>query len=168
MAEELNYSKEEPAKKKYKSEKSTMYSFVRFYNRTARFVDVVWLNYEGLGVKYVTLKPKQFVDINTFVGHPWIFRDSQTGEKMVTQMKDVYEPERWTGEQQHAMPQRKLVSITIPGRFFFLRQSAAQQPRHEVPGDCLITRSISMDLMPEMVSLSVLQHQIPIKHGKFH
>ena len=123
MAEELNYSKEEPAKKKYKSEKSTMYSFVRFYNRTARFVDVVWLNYEGLGVKYVTLKPKQFVDINTFVGHPWIFRDSQTGEKMVTQMKDVYEPERWTGEQQHAMPQRKLVSITIPGRFCFLLNS---------------------------------------------
>ena len=50
----------------------------------------------------------------------------------------------------------------------FLRQSAAQQTRHEVPGDCLITRSISMDLMPEMISLSVLQHQIPIKHGKFH
>ena len=54
--------------------------------------------------------------------------------------------------------------------FFFLRQCAAQQPRHKVSDDCLITRSISMNLMPEMVSLSVLQHQMPkfhIKHGKF-
>ena len=40
-----------------------------------------------------------------------------------------------------------------------------------MPGDCFITRSISMDLMPEMVSFLVSQHQMPkfrIKHGKFH
>ena len=51
--------------------------------------------------------------------------------------------------------------------FIFFKAIQPQAARHVVPGDCFITRSISMDLMPEMV----LQHQIPkfrIKHGKFH
>ena len=40
-----------------------------------------------------------------------------------------------------------------------------------MPGDCFITTSISKEVVPEMVALSVLQHQMPkfcIKHGKFH
>ena len=45
----------------------------------------------------------------------------------------------------------------------FLRQSAVQQPRQEVPGDCLITWSILQELVPGMFLLPVLQHQIPIK-----
>ena len=39
-----------------------------------------------------------------------------------------------------------------------------------MPGDCFITKSISMERVPEMVSILVLQHQIPkfrIKPGKF-
>lgn len=54
--------------------KSVISSFVRFVNRTQRHVDIVWLNYEGARVRYKTLQPEQFVDVNTFVGHPWIFR----------------------------------------------------------------------------------------------
>ena len=46
--------------------------------------------------------------------------------------------------------------------------SLPQVVRCVVPGDCFITRSISKEVVPEMVSISVLQHQIPIKHGKFH
>ena len=54
---------------------------------------------------------------------------------------------------------------------FFLKQSSPQGSRHVVPGDCFITKSISMNLMPEMVSFLVSQHQMPkfrMKHGKFH
>ena len=40
-----------------------------------------------------------------------------------------------------------------------------------MPGDCFITRSIPKEVVPEMVPLLILQHQIPnfrIKHGMFH
>ena len=93
-------------------------SLVRFVNRTTRKVDVVWLNYEGMGVKYRTLNPGEGVDVNTFVGHPWIFRDNITGEKLVVQANEVFEPEAWAqnGNGNTWPLQRKHVAITIPGK----------------------------------------------------
>ena len=57
------------------------------------------------------------------------------------------------------------VYVSHLGFFKAIRPQAA---RHVVPGYCFITTSISKEVVPEMVPLSVLQHQIPIKHGKFH
>ncbi len=87
-------------------------SFVRFVNRTIRQVDVVWLNYEGIGVHYRSLTPNQWVDVNTYVGHPWIFRDSETGDKLVVQLQEVFEPPHWNAQNP---PTRKIFNITIPG-----------------------------------------------------
>lgn len=39
-------------------------SFVRFMNITQRKVDVIWINYEGARVRYKTLEPQEFVDVN--------------------------------------------------------------------------------------------------------
>ena len=66
---------------KLRSEPSRTHSYVRFCNRTLRRADVIWFNYEGQGVKYKTLLPTQTVDVNTFVGHPWMFRDHDTGDR---------------------------------------------------------------------------------------
>lgn len=89
-------------------------AFVRFVNRSHRRVDIIWLNYEGFGMKYKTLLSCQFVDVNTFVGHPWIFRDADSGDRMVVQLKEVFEPTGWNSEEG-GRPQRKVVYITIPG-----------------------------------------------------
>ena len=98
-----------------KSQKSVHCSFVRFQNATAKGVDVIWINYEGLRVKYKTIYPGEFMDINTFVGHPWIFCDSETGERMVAQLRDVFQPLAWDSESRRWPPKRKVVNITIPG-----------------------------------------------------
>ena len=103
--------------KKLKSDPSMVNSFVRFLNCTVRRVDVVWLNYEGVGIRYRTLAPNQWVDVNTFVGHPWIFRDSITGDKLVVQLKEIFEPPSWKDVDENALPQRKTFNITIPGEF---------------------------------------------------
>lgn len=101
-----------------KSKKSVRCSFLRFVNKTNRNVDVVWVNYEGARVRYKTLSPDQYLDINTFAGHPWIFFDSETGDRMVVQLKEIFEPVAWNSEGSNWPPQRKVVNITIPGKKF--------------------------------------------------
>ena len=96
-----------------------IHSFVRFVNLTVRKVDIVWLNYEGARVRYKTLKPEQFVDVNTFVGHPWIFRDADTGDKLMVQLQEVFEPIGYNINEGWP-PQRRIVKISIPGRQSFL------------------------------------------------
>ena len=60
--------------KKLKSGPSRRPAFVRFVNRSSRNVDLIWLGYQHVGVRYKTMPPASHVDVNTFVGHPWIFR----------------------------------------------------------------------------------------------
>lgn len=98
-----------------KSKKSVICSLIRFYNRTERGVDIIWLNYEGARVKYKTLQSYEFVDVNTYVGHPWIFLDVESGERLVVNLKSVYEPTTgWVPGQWP--PIRKVVNITIPSK----------------------------------------------------
>lgn len=105
-------NEEKDERRPLRSGRSTMKSFVRFVNQTNRFVDIVWLNYEGARVKYKTLQPGHFVDVNTFVGHPWIFRDSDTGDHMVVHLREVFET-----THSYEVPQtRKIINITIPGK----------------------------------------------------
>ncbi|XP_013413378.1 von Hippel-Lindau disease tumor suppressor-like [Lingula anatina] len=130
-----------------KAQTSRTYAFVRFINKTARHVDVIWLNYEGARVRYKTLSPEQWVDVNTFVGHPWIFRDSVSGDRLVVQHEAVYEPEGWNIEEGWP-PTRRLVSITIP--VYTLKERCIQLIRRYVKDEDIssleIPRSLQQDI----------------------
>ncbi|XP_043249139.1 von Hippel-Lindau disease tumor suppressor isoform X2 [Colletes gigas] len=56
-------------------------SFVKFINKTTRNVALYWINYRGRAIKYGVLLPGDFLDINTFVTHPWIFVDDETNDR---------------------------------------------------------------------------------------
>ena len=62
--------------------------------------------------------------MNTFVGHPWFFRDRQTGEKMVVRSSDVYLPE---GHPPGSVLRRRLINITIPGEFSLVQVDGLMQ-----------------------------------------
>nr|XP_002733319.1 PREDICTED: von Hippel-Lindau disease tumor suppressor-like [Saccoglossus kowalevskii] len=100
-----------------KSKISQERAFVRFLNRSTRIVDVFWINFRGQRVNYVRntagLCPGQYFEVNTFAGHPWIFRDRETNDKLQcgSQGQEVYFPVGWNGEFP---PSRTNVLIDVP------------------------------------------------------
>jgi von Hippel-Lindau disease tumor supressor len=112
-----------------RSEHSLHQSFVRFINNSNRTVDVIWINFEGRHVKYKSLQPGVFFDVNTYATHPWVFLDSETQDKLVVKSKEVFLPEPWhvhrrLREAFPPMPQRTHVYITIP--LYTLRERSLQ------------------------------------------
>ncbi|XP_066267785.1 von Hippel-Lindau disease tumor suppressor-like [Branchiostoma lanceolatum] len=108
---------------------SLVHSFTRFINKSDRCADIIWIDYEGKRVTYTTdLRPGEFFDVNTFVGHPWIFRDSLARDKLTVRCKEVYFPTPWNGDWP---PQRTTINIGIP--VYTLRERCLQVIRQLVP-----------------------------------
>ncbi|EFN87748.1 von Hippel-Lindau tumor suppressor homolog isoform X1 [Harpegnathos saltator] len=70
-------------------------SFVKFINQTFRPVRLYWIDYQGNAVNYGDLSPGDYIDINTFATHPWIFVDKETGCRYRVNRKQVFFPEPW-------------------------------------------------------------------------
>ncbi|KAK7095242.1 von Hippel-Lindau disease tumor suppressor-like [Littorina saxatilis] len=147
------------------SGRSQVHSFVRFVNQTLRKVDIVWLNYEGARVRYKTLQPDQFVDVNTFVGHPWIFRDADTGDKLMVQLQEVFEPIGYNINEGWP-PQRRVVRISIP--VYSLQQRCLQILRDMVPPSRVESLDIPLTLKQEIQELVASKSSYNNNNSKSH
>ncbi|XP_026477302.1 von Hippel-Lindau tumor suppressor homolog [Ctenocephalides felis] len=76
-----------------KSQESKTKEYIRFINCSDRKIAVFWINYNGLTALYKILNPSEFVNVNTFVGHPWISLDVKNKERFLTGGKRIYYPE---------------------------------------------------------------------------
>ncbi|XP_046437602.1 von Hippel-Lindau disease tumor suppressor-like [Daphnia pulex] len=124
-----------------RSQPSRGLSFVRFCNHTQRKVEVIWMNYEGARVKYKTLEPEEFFDVNTYVAHPWLFQDALTHERLNANLKDVFQPNAWYEQYlpdlrsgkinpEDIKPKRVTVNITSP--LYSLKYSAMHAIRKRI------------------------------------
>ncbi|EFX89933.1 hypothetical protein DAPPUDRAFT_299820 [Daphnia pulex] len=124
-----------------RSQPSRGLSFVRFCNHTQRKVEVIWMNYEGARVKYKTLEPEEFFDVNTYVAHPWLFQDALTHERLNANSKDVFQPNAWYEQYlpdlrsgkinpHDIKPKRVTVNITSP--LYSLKYSAMHAIRKTI------------------------------------
>ena len=95
-------------------------TFVFFLNTTQRFVNLYWMDFDGRQDFFTMLKPGAGVKANTFVTHPWIFRDSETGERMQVKHQDIFWPQlyrvRDPQNRSQWIPCRKLIAIHQPVR----------------------------------------------------
>lgn len=96
----------------FKSSKSIIQSRVTFKNITERKASLFWLDYNGERVLYKKLGSGEETKMNTFVGHPWVFRDSDSGDELVAgEGKKVLWPEEWREGSPNTV-----VTINIPGQ----------------------------------------------------
>ena len=86
-------------------------SYVTFFNRSDRTVNLFWINYEGKLVRYGRIPPFKGTSMNTYVTHPWIVRDANTGYPLLLNGKSVFHPTADTHEGS-----RMMIWIHIPGK----------------------------------------------------
>lgn len=67
-------------------------AYVRFFNKTDRSVELIWINYLGEYKKYRILRKDEYVDINTFKTHPWLALDNNTKERLHIDKSFLYHP----------------------------------------------------------------------------
>lgn len=71
---------------------SQQQAFVRFFNKTGRPVELIWINYLGEYTKYRILNKDDYVDINTFKTHPWLAIDHETKARLHIDKSFLYYP----------------------------------------------------------------------------
>ena len=123
MQELPSHGHQRPEENKLKSTAApTLPAGAIFRNRTPRLINLLWLDFQGRQVTYTRngLKSRHKMAMNTFEGHPWIFRDHITGDKLVcytdaeSQKREVFFPIPFSEDYPH----NTQVNIILPGKVY--------------------------------------------------
>ena len=87
---------------------------VQFVNAAASPVRVLWIDYSGMEVFYNFLAPGQSYVQPTYVTHPWLIRNADTGAPVVGFLP-VAEPGIATIQPFAAVPEPSTVALTALG-----------------------------------------------------
>uniref|UniRef100_A0A0A9Z2N3 Protein Vhl n=2 Tax=Lygus hesperus TaxID=30085 RepID=A0A0A9Z2N3_LYGHE len=94
--------------------------YYRFVNLSDGPASVYWMSHRTKRKLYCTLNPKQFIDVNTFSGHCWIFEDANTGDCLLADGTCIFTPTKWREflmqsimKNQTRLP-RKVLTISRP------------------------------------------------------
>ncbi|KAK7481853.1 hypothetical protein BaRGS_00026879 [Batillaria attramentaria] len=117
-----------------KSEISRVRVRVTFFNASSRHVDIFWVDFNGKIVRYFHRAPPQSLKkILTYVTHPWVALDSDTGQKLCLSGEEVYvtklPPRENVEEDEETEDDMPTVNIRIhiPGKLVLqFRHSALQ------------------------------------------
>lgn len=79
-----------------RSRRSKTFACINFVNHSGRHVDVLWFDFAGKPEFMMHLPancPTRLHPLNTFVGHPFEFRDRHTHERMHVDNQPIYWPQ---------------------------------------------------------------------------
>ncbi|XP_007259802.4 von Hippel-Lindau-like protein [Astyanax mexicanus] len=87
-------------------------SFVSFQNRCSCRAEAWWLDFAGAPVSYGEISPGQWLRMNTYQTHPWIFRASD-GSALLIDSREVYFPSA-AEYREDGHPLFRTVTVTSP------------------------------------------------------
>lgn len=85
-------------REKLRSHNSAHRAFAAFVNKTNKHVALEWLDFQGNHTPYKEeMRPNESMQMNTYVGHPWVFYESELRHPLVVlpDRRRVYMPQKW-------------------------------------------------------------------------
>ncbi|XP_053354919.1 von Hippel-Lindau disease tumor suppressor [Clarias gariepinus] len=125
---------------------------VLFFNLSSRTVCLLWINFRGDPVSYGNLEPHTGMRMNTFVGHPWMFRDIKTDDPMSVNNKEMYLPKALENGQV------SVVNITLP--VFSLKDRCLQVVRMLVRAEDFSQLEIARSLQEDLANKPSIQSDL--------
>ncbi|XP_059832568.1 von Hippel-Lindau-like protein [Hypanus sabinus] len=131
-------------------------SFVKFVNLTQRTARPWWIDFNGLPQKYDDIAPGGISHMRTYRTHPWVFRDANTGDKLLINKDEIYFPTSalYDGNNPVYLP----VYITLP--VYSLKDWCLQFVRKHVKSEDYTKLKIPCPLQSDLQNPPHLQKEI--------
>ncbi|KAL6051874.1 hypothetical protein STEG23_000238 [Scotinomys teguina] len=62
------------------------------WNHSQREVQPLWFDFQGEPQPFQTLLPGASLRINSYPGHPWLFRDARTNDRLLVNQTEFFVP----------------------------------------------------------------------------
>uniref|UniRef100_A0A673ZF96 von Hippel-Lindau disease tumor suppressor n=1 Tax=Salmo trutta TaxID=8032 RepID=A0A673ZF96_SALTR len=89
---------------------SDVETHVNFINQSKQSARAWWLDFSGHPVSYGDIRTSGLLRMNTFLTHPWLFRASRNGAKLLANQQEVYLPAAATEYEEEYV----IVSLCVP------------------------------------------------------
>ncbi|KAK7575550.1 hypothetical protein V9T40_011836 [Parthenolecanium corni] len=88
--------------------------YLHFMNKCDKAVDIIWISFRGQYHLYKTLLPEQYLDVDTYSRHYWVFRETQSRTPLVANNKWYFCGEECGLPYRSDTPKRYEVIISRP------------------------------------------------------